>query len=173
MYTAQTDVCEGVVRLDIDYVYARSRLGTQSTIARMLNDNVKSLGSIIGDEDRKCLKIVYRALCHFYLPPCGNASNLTPPTSICPEECEMVRENCAKTWSTVLLAFNDDMTPLIDCDDTSSLLFPLPHCCTGAGLGLLQLLSLSSPSSSPLFFLQISPKITDIEHFRCGSKKSE
>ena len=142
MYTSQTDVCEGVVRLDIDYVYARSRLGTQSTIARMLNENVKSLESIIGDEDRNCLKIVYRALCHFYLPHCGNASNLTPPTSICPEECKMVQKDCAKTWSTVLLAFNDDMTPVIDCNDTSSLLFPLPHCCTGAGLGLLQLLSL-------------------------------
>ena len=28
--------------------------------------------------------------------------------------------------------------PFIDCDDTSQLLFPLPHCCTGAGIEVIR-----------------------------------
>ena len=146
MYTARTEACEGVIRLGIDHVYARSRLGNQSTIAQMLDENLKSVEGIVGDGDRGCLKIVYRALCHFYLPSCGNATHPAPPTSICPMECRTVQEKCDKSWNAVLLALNNDVTPVINCDDTSSLLFPLPHCCTGAGLGLLQILLFSSLS---------------------------
>ena len=47
----------------------------------------------------------------------------------------MVQEKCQKTWDALILAFSS-VVPILDCNDTSSLLFPIPHCCTGAGLGL-------------------------------------
>ena len=48
----------------------------------------------------------------------------------------MVQENCQKTWNSVLLTVSD-IDLIVNCNDTSILLFPVPHCCTGAGLGLL------------------------------------
>ena len=50
----------------------------------------------------------------------------------------MVQEKCQITWDAILLAFRS-VDPIIDCNDTSSVLFPIPHCCTGAGLGVLPL----------------------------------
>ena len=47
----------------------------------------------------------------------------------------MVQEECQTTWDAILLAFKT-IDPIIDCNDTSNVLFPIPHCCTGAGLGL-------------------------------------
>ena len=48
----------------------------------------------------------------------------------------MVQEKCRATWNSVLLTVSDrDL--IVNCNDTSILLFPVPHCCTGAGLGLL------------------------------------
>ena len=133
MYKSETEVCADVVRLDIDHVYARSRLGDQNTIAQLLNKKLTRVENIIADHDGNCVKQVLRVLCHFYLPPCGNATHPTPPSSICQRECQMVQEKCEKTWEAVLLAFAG-VTPVINCNDTSSLLFPVPHCCTGAGL---------------------------------------
>ena len=51
------------------------------------------------------------------------------------EECQVVQEECQTTWDAILLAFKT-VDPIIDCNDTSTVLFPIPHCCTGAGLGV-------------------------------------
>ena len=83
VYKSKTGVCDGVVRLGIDHVYARSKLGDQSTIAQLINDNLKTVERVIADQNEVCVKQVFRALCNFYLPPCGNATHPIPPSSIC------------------------------------------------------------------------------------------
>ncbi|CAI8040127.1 Neurotrypsin, partial [Geodia barretti] len=135
VYKSETAICEGVVRLGIDHVYARSRLGDQNTIAQLLNENLKTVVTVIADHNDLCVKQVLRVLCNFYLPPCGNSTHPVPPSSICQEECHMVQEKCQKTWDALYLAFRS-VAPILNCNDTSSLLFPIPHCCTGAGLGI-------------------------------------
>ena len=143
MYESETDVCDGIVRPDVDYVYASFRLGNQSTIAQLLNENVKSITTQTLTE--YCMKEVFRVLCYFYLPPCGNSTHLAPPPSICHEECHTVQKECNTTWNTVF----KNLHPILECSSTSMLLFPVPHCCTGAGLGLALDLPSSTVASSP------------------------
>ena len=143
MYKSETDVCDGIVRPDVDYVYASFRLGDQSTIAQLLNENVKNITTLTHTE--YCVKEVFRVLCYFYLPPCGDSTHLAPPPSICQEECHTVQKECNTTWNTVF----KNLDPILDCSDTSMLLFPVPHCCTGAGLGLPLDLPSSTVASSP------------------------
>ena len=143
MYKSETDVCDGIVRPDMDYVYASFRLGDQSTVAQLLNENVKNITTPTHTE--YCMKEVFRVLCYFYLPPCGDSTHQTPPSSICQEECHTVQKECNTTWNTVF----KNLDPIIDCSDTSMLLFPVPHCCTGAGLGLPLDLPSSTVASSP------------------------
>ena len=40
MYKSGVAICDGVLQLDIDAAYARSRLGDQGTIAALLNLNI-------------------------------------------------------------------------------------------------------------------------------------
>ena len=133
VYTSETTICDNVLRSGIDYVYAKSKLGDQDAISQLLNEKTKDVETLIGDHNNDCVKQVFRVLCHFYLPPCGNSTHPAPPSSICQEECQMVQNNCQKTWVTLLLAFKN-IDPIIQCNDTSRLLFPVPHCCTDAGL---------------------------------------
>ena len=137
VYKWENDICAGVFRPGIDIVYAKSVLGNQSAIADLLNGRKKEVEAIISDHDEECVKQVFRVLCHFYLPPCGNTTHPAPPSSICQEECQMVQENCQKTWNSVLLAFKS-IDPVIYCSDTSTLLFPVPHCCIRTDQGLTQ-----------------------------------
>ena len=133
MYKSATAICDGTVTFGIDQVYASSALGNQTTISDFLNSKMKDLDSVSHNED--CVKQVFRVLCHFYLPPCGNTTHPAPPSSICQEECQMVQEYCSDMWNSALLALNT-INHAIECNNTSTLLFPVPHCCTGAGLGL-------------------------------------
>ena len=135
MYKSGVAICDGVLRLGIDHVYVRSRLGGQSTIAQLLNQNIEQIQTVTADHSDTCVRQVFRALCRYYLPPCGNSTHPTPPFSICQEECQLVRDKCQQTWDAVLPPL-ENIDPIIDCNDTSRLLFPLPHCCTGAGLGI-------------------------------------
>ena len=137
IYKSETVVCVGVRTFGIDSVYATSVLGDQSTIAALLDQHIRKVETtVISDHDEECVKQVFRVLCHFYLPPCGNTTHQAPPSSVCQEECQMVQDKCRATWDSVLLTLSD-LDLILNCNDTSTLLFPVPHCCTGAGLGLL------------------------------------
>ena len=130
-------MCEGILRLGTDYVYVSNTLGTQSSIAQLLNRNIETAKDIIATHDVDCLELVSRLICSYYLPLCGNATHLQSPSSICKEECSHVQETCSATWQAVMLAF-DDLDPFLDCEDTSRIIFPLPSCCNGAGIVLQQ-----------------------------------
>ena len=135
VYISEATICDDVLRPGIDFVYARSKLGHQSTISQLLNEKINDAETFIGDNEQDCVKQVFRVLCHFYLPPCGNSTHPVPPSSICKEQCQIVQNKCQKTWLTLFLAFRN-VNPIIQCNDTSRLLFPVPHCCMDAGLGL-------------------------------------
>ena len=133
VYETHTDICDGFLSAGIDSVYAKSSIGTQQTIAELLNEKEKLLEAVIFTHDEECVKQVYRVFCHYYLPPCGNITHPAPPSSICQEECQMVQNKCQRTWD--LAVHFIDIEPLINCSDTSKLLLPLPHCCTTFGIG--------------------------------------
>ena len=79
------------------------------------------------------MELVSRVICHYYLPLCGDIHKKPlPPTSLCQEECLHVQSKCGPTWKAIELAFGHDK--FIECNDTSRLLFPVPNCCTGAGI---------------------------------------
>ena len=84
---------------------------------------------LVATHDKDYVDQVFRVMCHYYLPPCGNFSHTHPPTSIYQVECsqEMSR-NMADCWnSSISISF-------MNCYDTFQLIFPLPNCCTGAGI---------------------------------------
>ena len=83
VYKSETAICDGVLRLGIDHVYTRSWLGDQNTVSQLLNDHLKTVKSVISDHNDVCVNKVLRALCNFYLPPCGNATHPASPSSIC------------------------------------------------------------------------------------------
>ena len=126
-------MCNGVMRPGVDRVYVNLKLGNQTKIANQLNREIKDVVSLIADHEEHCVKQVFRVFCHFYLPTCGNITHLTPPSSICQEECQKLQQECQPTWETVLVALKT-IPHMVDCTDASKLLFPLPHCCTGAEL---------------------------------------
>ena len=74
-------------------MYARSSLGNQSTIAALLNARAMDGESPIAGDDEDCVEQVHRILCHYYLPPCGNATHHVPPSSICQKDCLIVQDN--------------------------------------------------------------------------------
>lgn len=130
VYEHPVDVC--ALRLGVDYVYVSNRLGgTQNSISTVLNEIIESV-DLIATHDKDCVDQVYRLICHYYLPTCGNFTHFIPPSSLCQEECNYVKDNCEATWRAADITFTD--LPFIDCDDTAQLLSPLPNCCTGAGI---------------------------------------
>ena len=156
MYKWENDICAGVFRPGIDIVYVKRVLGNQSAVADLIKKGVEV------DHDEECVKQVLRVFCHFYLPPCGNTTHPAPPSSICQEECQMVQDKCRATWDSVLLTVSD-LDLIVNCNDTSTLLFPVPHCCTGAGLGLL-LYYIANPhiSSEECMLLSGTPSKTTV-----------
>ena len=114
-----------------DRIYILKSHGTQSNISTILNSKIQILHELVATYDKDCVNQMFRVMCRYYLPPCGNFTHKQPPTSICQEECSQVQSKCPETWQTARIAVSP--FPFINCDDTSELLFPLPNCCTGAG----------------------------------------
>ena len=126
------EVCNNVYQQGLDFIYISNDRGTQNDINSYLNAQVQSVSTIIATHDEVCVDQVFRVICHYYLPPCGTFTNPLPPSSLCEEECAHVQSTCAATWEAAAIVFD----PFINCNDTPQLLFPLPNCCTGAGIEL-------------------------------------
>ena len=118
IYQAHTEVCDGVLRPSVDSVYAKFSIGSQNEIAELLNNNIKSLEEAVNGHDKDCIKMIFRVLCHYYLPSCGNITHPAPPSSICQEECQMVQDKCKETWNAALVVLHTrGIKPVIDCSD--------------------------------------------------------
>ena len=144
-YGGGVEVCAGLVRRVFDRIYIFKNHGNFSSI---LNNKMQRFQELFATHDKDCVDQVYRVMCRYYLPPCGNFTHPLPPTSICQEECSQVQSKCPETWqfaAAVLAPY-----PFINCDDTSELLFPLPNCCTGAGILTATVASISVvPTPTP------------------------
>ena len=140
VYNSQAEVCNGILVRGVDFVYISNGLdSTQERISEILNRGVKDLEEIIASHDKDCVDLVFRVLCYYYLPTCGNFTHPLQPSSLCQEECLHVQNTCVPTWQAAKLAFTEP--PFIDCNETSRLLFPLPNCCTGAYIVLSEVSS--------------------------------
>ena len=126
-YTGGIEVCDGILTAGTDFVYIMTY---NNNISAYLNDKIN--GSLFVDHRKDCVLQVFRIICHYFLPPCGNTTKMIPPSSVCQEECSQVQSSCQDTWYLTKLIFNSDQ--FISCEDTSELLYPLQHCCTGAGI---------------------------------------
>ena len=123
------------MRPALDHIYIARSHGTQSNISTILNSKIQISNELFATHDKDCVKQVFRVMCHYYLPPCGNFTHPLPPTSICQGECSQVQSKCQETWQTAKALITP--YPFINCDDTSQLLFPVPNCCTGAGISVV------------------------------------
>ena len=127
--STKADVCSNILRPDTDYVYVNNSVGSLGYITSFLNDKTHNVENLLAIHDKECLDLVFS---HNYIPPCGTTNQTFPPSSLCQEECTRVQSECGPTWKAAELAIGHDS--FIDCNDTSRLLFPLPNCCTGAGI---------------------------------------
>ena len=129
-YTGSVEVCEGVLTAGIDFVYITKEYLTQKNISEILNSAIQN--SLFFEHYKDCVDQVFRVICRYFLPPCGTIRKQLPPSSVCQKECSHVQSSCQETWDLVKDTFGS--SPFINCEDTSDLLFPIPHCCTGAGI---------------------------------------
>ena len=127
-YIIETEVCVGILRTGIDYVFINHHLGTQTDIGSVLDQSIKLAKNVITSEDVACLKQVSRILCHYYLPTCGNTTDTVLPSLLCQEECVFVRSTCQRVWELVESSFNNSYH-FINCKNTSQTLFPQQVCC--------------------------------------------
>lgn len=130
-YMAHTEVCHHVLTPGIDYVYVSNKLNSQKAISAALNSSTNAVRDIIANHSRVCVEHIFKLICMYYLPFCGKSSHIQSPTSICQEECSIIQQTCHTTWQALMLSFRN-INPVLACKDTSQLLMPLPHCCTGA-----------------------------------------
>ena len=121
-------MCDGVFTEEEDYVFIAAIHGSQNNISAFLEDNIVTALIVVNDGNI-CRDNIYRIICNYYLSPCGTE---IPPSSICPEECSAVQTGCPLAWGAAQLGLKE--YNFIDCNDTSSFLFPLPNCCTGVGI---------------------------------------
>ena len=89
----------------------------------------------------KCINETRKVLCHFFLPTCGNSTVFKPPTSVCEDICEHLRNICPDEFQQLSLHFQLNsgvLQPLgltmINCLDTGDYISPLQHCCSDLGI---------------------------------------
>lgn len=102
----------------------------QNLTSELLNDKVPS--ALFSGYAKNCVENMFRIICYYFLPPCGTTKNPHLPSSICEKECSEVQVSCQNLWDFVKSRLGSEQ--FIDCEDTSDLLFPIPNCCTGAGV---------------------------------------
>ena len=85
----------------------------------------------------ECINEARKVLCHYYLPTCGNSTVFEPPTSVCEDVCEHLRNLCPDQFQQLSLHFllnADVLAPagltMINCMNTGDYISPLQHCCS-------------------------------------------
>ena len=126
-----------------DYVFVVNQYISQRNIAQILEGHIPSTVQLT---ERPCRNKLYQIVCYYYLSPCGSQELQTSPSSVCPEDCSAIEEECSLDWSVLEQRLRD--FSFIQCEDTKSLLFPFPSCCTSVSLELVE--TSSSPDESPL-----------------------
>ena len=102
---------------------------SQSELQTVLNN---SLGKKLGEESERCQDITTRYLCHTVLLPCGSENNTYVPHAICPEVCNLVRDEC--NWKLVQELEDISGNDFINCETVGEVLEPSDYCCFSAGI---------------------------------------
>ena len=127
-------MCEDVLTAGVDFVFITKSHGSQSNISTFLKENALISLLTSNSDESFCVNLIQRVICLYYLIPCGTIGTRLPPSSICQEECSEVHASCPAGWQTVQLGLKNYQ--FISCDNTAASLYPLPNCCTGAGIAL-------------------------------------
>ena len=138
----QTIPCDAFYTPGVDHIYVSyQRLG--GDFDRYINVIEQSASLFLAVFQDECRDPAIQVLCHFFLPPCGNSTVFEPPTSVCKEACNYLREICPSEWEQVVAHFeaNDDwLAPnglhFINCSNTGEYLDPLPYCCSDVGVDI-------------------------------------
>ena len=133
-------MCNSIFQVDVDYVFVLKQHVSQKLVSEILNNSIPtSLKPNFHSGLSFCLEGIFRILCNYYLSPCGNATFQIYPSSVCPDECSFIENECPEEWNTLELELRLEDKDFIKCDDTNALLFPLRSCCRDVGLRELDL----------------------------------
>ena len=125
-------LCDALYTPEVDYVYTK-----WGTNVNSLDIDIHT-NALLPGITSWCIESVIKIWCHIFLPSCGNSSVFKPPTSVCKETCNYVKEKCDNMWNIFELYIKnttDVLTP-INCSNTGEHLDPLPYCCSDVGIDL-------------------------------------
>ena len=133
--------CDAIYTPGVDYIYV-SYQRTGGSLDTYLDILEQVAGLVIALFRDECRDLAIRIVCHYFLPPCGNSTTFKPPTSVCMETCNYLRETCPNAWNAALayIERNEDEAraygATFNCSDTGEYLNPLPHCCSNLGIDI-------------------------------------
>ena len=127
-------ICDEFYNPGVDYIYVpNTRIRGKYS---KLMEYIVNFGSLVLGSLEKCSDAAKQAICHYYLPPCGNSSVFELPTSVCREICQILQETCGEDWDMAIATFQQitfatqEEIDIIDCEDPGKPLSPLPYNCT-------------------------------------------
>jgi len=124
-------LCAALYTPGVDYVYTKhGRAAINLIDIDILYTNTPVCGITTW-----CIESITKVWCHIILPSCGNSSMFEPPTSVCEDTCNYVKEKCHYMWELYIKATRSSLTP-INCSNTGEYLDPLPHCCSDVGVDI-------------------------------------
>ena len=139
--------CDDLFQQGVDYVYIPyTRTGGDlRSYLRFLVD-IDIAFQLAPD---RCKREAQLILCHYFLPPCGNSTVFEPPTSVCKDVCNYLRNLCPVEYEFMLEYFQQQPSlsqaglTFINCSNTGEYIEPLPHCCSDVGIDIRKSLKLS------------------------------
>ena len=136
--------CDAIYESGVDYIYV-SYERFDGSFSRFMHV-IQKFGFQLLSTLESCYDTALKVICHYYLPPCGNATHFKPPTSVCSDTCHKLQDLCPLEWDLVVKTFEQNMIILeedgllfIECDNPGLYLHPLPHCCSNAGVNTCKL----------------------------------
>lgn len=138
----QSIPCDALYTPGVDHIFVSYRR-TGGNIDRYLDRIEVTAGLVLAVFRDECQDAAVRVLCQFFLPPCGNSTIFEPPTSVCMEACNYLRDTCPTEWDQVIAIFEENDSEIrpyganfINCRNTGEYLNPLPHCCSDVGVDI-------------------------------------
>ena len=132
--------CDHIYRPGVDLVYI-SLAWRGGDLSRYIKDidRTQNAFDLIPESSAACRDMAILALCHHFLPPCGNITHFEPPTAVCEVVCRYISQICPEQWELFSsIVENADNLPsgftFINCSNTGEYLQPLPYCCVDAGI---------------------------------------
>ena len=124
--------CDKVYEEGIDYVFIQSN--KTFNYYELWSSISKAEDIIEEDSNKQCNKKINRMICHYYIPPCGNSTLFVPPTSVCSDACEQLKQTCSYQWRVFQNTVNKQWFDPLTCNDTGKILDPLPYSCSNIGV---------------------------------------